>query len=71
MKNEYELRSEVLGELKALMSVMPATPRQVEKICETIEQTLYRHPEIEQEIKRYLIKRWKKTVERQKWHFYL
>jgi len=54
MRQNHDLRSKILDELKALMSIIPVTLEQVEKICETIEKTLYKHPELELKIKKYL-----------------
>jgi len=59
MKHKYYLRQKALDELKALMSIIPVALEQVERICETVEQTLYQFPELELEIKEYLIKRLK------------
>jgi len=43
-------------ELKALMCIKPRTLEEAKKICETVEETLFAHPELEAEIKEYLLR---------------
>lgn len=40
--------------LKALSNIIASTPKEAEKIAETIERTLHKHPELEQPFKEYL-----------------